>query len=299
MILSHRSYKSFRATGSALMLTVACCMSIASVFVIALTFLALSFVQNRLAVATENVSMLAAQSINAHDRVGQINNMVAAARQMVFNSRQTYIQAAAKHPEIAELSEQLLNESRAGARLVESEKQRRLSSTLGEIRSRTSSVAEKNIRTSLQLPWLICGQPTIADLNVGYVRGTETNVAAPVGNAELMALDAPYIDAKTNLYLGNISLPLPGADSDLSFELSSLAPPVIDTLAPARVLTNDSFQSILPLVKDGQPAIGYCKYFPSAVRITSCVELQNSLIGNTTQMAASTTAATNGACPMP
>lgn len=290
----------FRDAGSAFLLTMAALVGIVFVLVIAFTFYGIFFAQRRLGERAEVATLTGSRCLNIGDRAGQINNILAASRQLMFDSRQTYDDMAAHHPEVLPLAKHLLDESRQGAALVISERQRVLSFTLADVRDWAKATGGHGQRSEFVLPWARTADLSLDGLDVGYVKGIDSNVKAPLGNPGLLAIDQKYIDPTANLYYGNVSLSLPAPDSDLIFKISSLPAPVNGTVAPARLLGNELFMPTKSLIKSGQTEIGSCDHLPSALRLTARVTFQSSLGAKTAQaIVVSTTATTNGASPMP
>src|SRR5262249_50726663 len=78
--------------GSTLLLVTASLLTVVFVLALGLSVYAIAFAQQRLEQSDENLAMHAAELMNKGDRSGQMNNMVAASRELVFNSRITYQQ---------------------------------------------------------------------------------------------------------------------------------------------------------------------------------------------------------------
>src|SRR5271163_4796586 len=78
------------------------------------------FAHQKLQEQTENMAMEAVQNFNSVDRGGRMNDIVAACRELVFNSRKVYTIAAAakKYMVFAPLANQYLEESRDSALFV-------------------------------------------------------------------------------------------------------------------------------------------------------------------------------------
>src|SRR5271170_5605314 len=74
--------------------------------------------QQKLEERTENICMVAARSLNADDHAGQMNNLVAASRELVFNSRNTYEYVANNNRTYRVLAAKLLDQAREGASAI-------------------------------------------------------------------------------------------------------------------------------------------------------------------------------------
>jgi len=199
---------------------------------VASTFWCAPIMENDLAVQTDRLNLILASYLNKDDRQGRLNNMLAASRQLVLISRLNYNEAIDNCPVIAPFATRLLEEAREGAKLVGKERNQIHDLILADVKTLT----EENTRRAdiyplkddavFLLPWLRCHRLSIESLTLGYVEGINSNVQATKTNPELMAIDKRFIDANTGLYYANISLPLPGPDSDLKFELSSVTAPI-------------------------------------------------------------------------
>ena len=246
-------------------------------------------------------NMIASRFLNMSDGAGQMNNMVAASRELVFSSREMQETIAESHPEMLPLATKLIGESRDGAKFVSDERGRLLQSTLADVRDWAKGFGNGDQAEKLQhmLPGIDTSELSLVNLDAGSISDIDSNVNAPVGNADLMKLDRKFINPRSSLYYGNITLSLPKPDDDLTFKLSSLPAPVKGTIAPERLLDNDLFRSTLLLVQDGQPKSGSCDQIPSALSLTARVKFQSSLgVKTKQQLVVRTTAATNGAAPM-
>jgi len=268
---------------------------------VAFTFHSLFYAHRSLTERVEFDNMIASRLLNISDGAGQINNMVAASRELVFSSRELEESIAQVHPEILPLAIKLVDESRDGAKFVSNQRGCLLQSTLADVRDWAGRFGKGDQAQKLPflLPWVDTSGLSLVNLDAGCVSGIDSNVYASLGNADLMKLDRKLINPGSNLYYGNITLSLPAPDDDLVFKLSALPAPVNGAIAPERLLAIGSFRSTLQLVRDGQPTLGSCDQIPSALSLTARVKFQSTFGVNTNQLlVVRTTAATNGAAPM-
>ena len=200
------------------------------------------------------------------------------------------------------LAQHYLDESRQGAQLISSEQKRILATTLADLRSLVKTASEQRNQTLLLLPWVHIKGLSIPDLEVGYKTQSESNVAAPLGNVDLLSFDREnkLVDQDTNLYYGNVHLKLPVPDDDLDFKLSSLPAPVEETVSPARIESGGDFITVLRIVDNGKSTIGACEYLPSATRVTFAQTFTSCLAMKIDQpIATRVCGTTNGASPLP
>jgi hypothetical protein len=112
-------------------------------------------------------------------------------------------------------------------------------------------------------------------------------------------LSQKYVDQTSHLYYGNLALSLPDPDSDLTFKVCPLPAPVKGTIAPARLASNDAFQSTFALVKSEKIKSGQCDQLPTAARLNVIINLKGLDTQVTQPMFITSTAASNGGCPRP
>jgi hypothetical protein len=293
-----------RKRGSTLFLTLAVTMLVILVFTLGFTFYSFFTAQRQLEEKLQLVAMLAAQQINANDRFGQINNMTAAARQLLFNSRSECNAAASIHPEILPLANALAEEAAAGGELVLEERTASLKGIVADVRSSVGKAKAGSFAKdySVELPWLHRGDVTLDACVLGSSSSMDSNVAAPLGDELLASEDKKYIDSKAKLYTGNVKLPLPEPDKKLDFRVSSLDAPVQGTIAPLRLIANNDFRQLfnLDVGSDKPVSINPGDYIPADLQLRAHQRVQIKFpIQAEEAIGATVTAVTNGASPMP
>src|SRR5262249_22057884 len=153
-----------------------------------------------------------AVTLNYNDRIGQMNNLVADARELVFNSRATYKHARNNFPQMMDLTDRLLLESREGADIVENGRRELTTLILQEVQTSSRDTNQSgSLGQNVTLPWAISKSAQVLDVKVGSIKEVESNVLAPYGNDDLLDLDtrSGYIDPTTHLYYGQKILKLP------------------------------------------------------------------------------------------
>jgi hypothetical protein len=268
----------------------------AALFTVFISFFAQHDLQNR----AEKFGLQIARDLNVCDHSGQMNNVVLSSRELVYNSRTMQQDMAAINSPFEPLASQFLEESRDGAKQVEKERRHLIDLTIYQIKCGALASASERAGPDAILPWLHMGKSSVLSLNLGYVAGTSSNVLVTEGVNELRAFDqeSKSFDAKTGLYFGNQVLKLPSPDNDLTFTISILAPPVKNTVSPARLLSASSFRSTFCLIKDSAYQPGSCQFMPSSVLLNESQELTSTLgpvIHDS--LSAGTTAVSNGGCP--
>jgi hypothetical protein len=263
------------------------------------------FTQQRVGERAEKGAMQAARLMNNSDRAGQMNNMLVAARELVFNDRSTYVAVVSDYPDLQPMAKRFLDESKESAEFMIAERERLVKVTMTDLATFTTKC---NGDTTDQghfglpgVPWIKTDMPAISDLKLGYMKNVDSNVQSPDGNPALLDFDLSqkYVDQTSHLYYGNQALSLPDPDSDLKFKVCPLPAPVKGTIAPARLASNHTFQSTYELVKAGQISRGQCDQLPTAAELNVIINLKGLDTQITQPMIMTSTAASNGGCPRP
>lgn len=236
--------------------------------------------QKRVQSQAEELALSMATFLNKDDLTGQMNNMVQCARELVFAGRNTYHDIANHHPRMKPMALQLAQEAREGAQLIESERRELVRYSVGALNKMVKNNSVSDSRPVFKLPWLSTYQAAIYALDAGYIERVHSNVRAPEANPELKHYDieSKFLDVKTDLYLANINARLPSPDDDLNFKLCSLPPPVRNTVAPARLTSNNAFKSLAKLVDQGQWVGRSCDQLPSAVNLVLAMQVTSDAI---------------------
>jgi hypothetical protein len=246
---------------------------------------------------TDSVALQAASVLNAHDRAGQMNNLVARCRELVYTSRETYDEAAANLRHLEPLARQLLDESRQSAHLVEAERARLCQQELDELKRIAVESASGEVVSTVS--GITTKSPQITTITVGHIEGIPSNVEVSKGVPELFQRDmaAGLIEPRSGLYNGNINAKLPGVDTDLDFRISSLPAPVKGTIAPARLATASVFRQTGQAV--GESQVGRVEQLPSAVQVKFNMKVSAAGDKKGNDVALGVTAVSNGAQPSP
>ncbi|MBX9938336.1 MAG: hypothetical protein K2Y32_03755 [Candidatus Obscuribacterales bacterium] len=208
----------------------------------------LFFEHNRLQASANEVALAGARKLNEFDRLGQMNNMLARSRQLVFEGRRQLEEANEKYPGIAALAGELLDESHDSAVLLESQR-----SLLNVVARSEASIAvqhkfdEVKGSYAMFLPWMKVEAPELAGYQCGRCNGVESNVELIGTLSGLTSFDKEqgYVVGELHpYYKGHINAKLSGPDSDLDFKISSLAATVKSSTPPARIILPGNFLSI-------------------------------------------------------
>jgi hypothetical protein len=293
------SANSYRLRGSMLVMVAWCTVVLVLLFALALSIQYYFASDKNLQFTADQLAMTTALNLNYNDHIGQMNNLVANSRELVFNSRVSYNNSAENCPHLTGLANRFLAEARQGADFVEQARQGLVAITLTNIRTSLQTQA-KNIQNIGVLPWSKATMPEIVNVRLGSFKDVESNVLAPTGNDQLLKLDTKsgYIDSASNLYYGNASLHLP-EDPDKNFYLTSLSAPVNGVIAPAKLTSPENFLRSLDLIKNGKTEHAVtCQQLPTAVQIDMQTNVKNLVVIDITNgLTVNATVATNGAYP--
>jgi hypothetical protein len=210
----------------------------------------------------DRLALEAAAKFNEGDQASRMNHLLVQSRDLIFRSRQTCEITAEAQPfnHLQPLAFKLLEQSRAGSRLLERERERLVAVRLAEVKKRL----ESDCLSASGLGQI--GGETLDIVDVGTINGFSSGVSSAAVKGELKADDLRqrYIDKKTGLYLGEINAKLPNEDGDLSFKLCGL-PATAKQGALQKVV---DYKSYAVLLKDGAEVPFKCEQMPSVVRVT-------------------------------
>lgn len=254
--------------------------------------------QNKGELKAEQTAVDMAKILNEGDRVGQLNNVVARSRELVYLSRLSENQAAQKKLDNWEpLARFLVDEARAGSVLVEAERKNQIEVSRKNIKF---FIDKYNLNTkndpTFRMPFFHTWDAEINDATLGSVAKCESNVLNTDIYPELREYDEQqrYFQKGSNLYMGNINARLPVPDNDLDFKLASLPAPVEKTIAPARLINGSVFKPGAEVYKDLKTINKPMEHIPTAVSIIERIWV-TAMSSDEQQMAVGAAASANGA----
>lgn len=289
---SNSSRRMRHSRGSVLVLAMVVIGLLAVSLLIGYSYGGLFFEHNRLQASANEMALAAARKLNDKDRIGQMNNMIARNRQLVFSGRQQLDECKEKVPGLASLAEELLDESRDSAKTLEAQRKQLSIVAKKEAKQAMEKKFEEINKTyAMYLPWMKVEEPLLAGWQCGRVVNTESNVEVLKNISELESYDLEQSYATTagmKLYKHDIDAKLPSADSDLSFKIAALSAPVMKTVAPARIILNANYDSV---VGDNLPSACRVKVWlpvgtglgPNATSKMSCIGAASATGGSTQQ----------------
>lgn len=276
-------------SGNMLFLSILGFLTIVGGLMVGVSFLNILFVQNQAQKFADEAALAGAVTLNDSNRIGQMNDMVARSRQLIFTSRLVTELAPSTTPDLQQLAGQFLDEDRQSAIDLEKERARL------QLLCRVEAIKAINTRLTQQTslyrnlaPWLRMNIPHVNSVEFGSVRNTDSNVQALKGVEDLYLYDKSkqFIDKSCMLYWGNIDAKLPEEDNDLTFKLSPLSAPVNNKISPARLALADVFRA----------QVG--NQLPSATKLILSAEAEaGAFATGTNTVQATSVATTNGATP--
>jgi hypothetical protein len=212
-----------------------------------------------------------ATNLNKNDRIGELNEIEEASRELVFLSRQDCDKSSTDETKsMARMCDQLLDEARTGQALVESERKNQVAQINAEV---LDAVALYNRKRNQQNNFAFLGlktyDPEILRVDLGAIKGVNSNVKGLDAIPDLWALDSfkSYVDPKTKLYKSNIPVKLPYPDTDLEFKFASLPACVGKTIAPARNTNSNVFVPYGTIYDNGKIKTTAITQVPSAIQV--------------------------------
>ncbi len=242
-----RTKKSRTDSGNMLVLGSVVMALVGLMMMIGYSYGGLVFTHNRLQGSADEIALAGARKLNEGDRIGQMNNMIARSRQLVFESRLQRDKVATEYPQLVTIAQQLLDESRDTA--IELEVERQHLKTLAQneaIIAMEKKFDQVKGTYPMSLPWMKVSSPQLVRMYLGRLENVECNVEQLKNIPELETWDNEQNYIKNSpglkLYHKNCKAALPDAEADLKFYLCSLAPPVEKTVSPAHIALTKAFE---------------------------------------------------------
>ncbi len=245
----------------------------------------LFLVHTNLGSRADQVGLQAALMLNKGNRIGEINEMTAHSRELVYTCRQTHNTISQRYRHLEPLASKLMEEARRGAKLVAEERQFLSGTLTEELRSAMGQESRKAVEAGTSNMVLFeLKKNGIDRIELGYVSDIPSNAVCPVAVPELRRLDKEksLMLGASDFYRGNVSAPLPLPDADLNFEFASLPPMIKNSISQARLISSNDFVKQLEIrinqstaaaeeEKEGKKFQQQSFCLPSAVRVVSTV----------------------------
>ncbi len=212
-----------------------------------------------------------ATKLNMADRVGGVNLLEEASREIVFVSRQNCNRCADLDlPQLNALSNLLLERARQGHSLIECERQNQIAAICKEAQAAARHYnKEKSGKSSLSFFDLNYLEPEILRVDLGCISAVDSSVRDLNVIPELSEHDISkgYVNQKSRLYRSGLNVKLPDPDSDLDFYFSSLPAYTKNTTSPSRNTNDAVFASYGTVFTNKQTKETLPKQIPSAVHV--------------------------------
>lgn len=218
--------------------------------VVAASFAGVFFAHNRLQTASDEIALTGARKLNEFNRLGQMNELIARSRQLVYSTNQQneQVKGVGNDPLLEKFAQQLNTEVLDSAASLD--KERHDLTTLAQLEAKREMQAKfDQLKDSynMRLPWLTVETPNLVSMNTGKIQGLDSNAKVLAGISELSEQDnkSNYVNKGKQIGLyraeSDATLPIPNSPH---FRFSPLPAPVANNLAPARTALPDAFTSI-------------------------------------------------------
>jgi hypothetical protein len=239
----------------------------------------------------ELLSLSMACKLNANDHGGKLNGLAQKSRTLVSTDRLLCDEIYGRRiTNLESIANQLLEESRSGAKLLEETRQKQVGNKLDEIRAFALAAAKERDPTLTY---------RIRSIEVGTIRELHSSAKDEAPEAvQDFDLRSGYVNNRSGLLRGHTDARLPGNDSDLSFKFSPLPAPNDSSGFQTNLAPEHLFVPTAVIWRDGKPVPSKCEYLPPAVRLEivsgSTLPSPSALKG---PVVTSCVARTNGASP--
>lgn len=235
------------------------------------TFNTLLFQHSSAQDKADSLALSLAASINENDRIGQLNQLQACSRELIFESRQQFDQCRENDLDFLQpLCAELLSESRRGQSLLEQERKNQIKVICTKLQEQ-AGISNKisDCRNPFKLICLSTSEAQIWKIEVGKLKKLQSSVKCGISAPELESFDKKqqYCMFKSRLYKSGTNARLPGADGDLDFIFTALPARVESICAPARNVNQDAFVYEGTIFDDREEKAAVLKNIPTAVRV--------------------------------
>jgi hypothetical protein len=243
---------------------------------------------------TDGLCLAAAVELNAGDKIGKINNLVADSRQLVDLTRQFEDDCEEQHSPLGALASELDLESSAGARIVESERVTMQRLTIEHVQRILRSASTNR---DLPGPLRQAESTGVKECHVGWNCLPLSNVVANKWNERLFQEDVHlnFIEPLECLYRAKLDLRLPDQRERISFLLSPIWRSHATGSNQAALARSDLSKNETAIVQSFQEKPVSLDFFPTTVRLTARADLRTPLFVQLVQLEATSTAISNGA----
>lgn len=217
-----------------------------------------------------------ANAMNAGDRIGQMNELVEASREIVHVSQKQLEEYPPKELDLlAGLASQLDEEARAGQLAVDRERRNQIYLINHDLQQLAfkHNMSEESAR-AVCLGWLRARCPQVVRVEAGRIVGVDSNIKCLQVLPELDGYDNArgYLAAGSRLLKGGVNARLAPPNAGLEFKFAAVPAFVGKTCAPVRNVNSDVFQRLGTICDAGSLKAIEMDDIPSAVQIHCTME---------------------------
>lgn len=266
-----------QSSGKMLILVALVVVLISFFFIVGILFMTLLSQHSRSQYNVDALALNLAKILNEHDRVGQMNQMVARNRELVYTTRQDMImceQQGLGHLE--PLQQQLLDEAYYAHDEIESERLHQIDLVSKELMKATRDYNNHRNGNSISIfPWLRTFEPEIARVDVGCIKNVQSNVRDNAVIEELLEFDSQknYVEPGSSLFRANVNAKLPEPDEKLDYKFSALPALVENTTAPPRVANLEMFEQYPIVIREKNQPSRANDRMPHAVKLFTSMDV--------------------------
>ena len=222
-------------------------------------------------------TLSSAKQINDGDKVGQMNQLTIRSRELVFTSRQRLDSCREEDfTYLSPLCERLYEDAIEGHRLAVAERRRMREDVVADLLRAVDSYNRGRSGASVSLfPWLKTYEPEIVSVEVGRIKGVESNIVALPAVQELFYHDTMEgnIQDGSRLFKAGRELSLPAPDDGLMFRLDAIPAYVLGTAAPPRLANPEVFEPVASIYQKGRKVTYDKDSIPCSIRVISDMEV--------------------------
>lgn len=262
-----------------LMFALMACLSLVSLFA----------TQYRLQKCAETLALTRAASQNEENKIGIINKMMVRSRNMIWQAAESKRKARDNFPQLLNLAEQVLDESKNSRDGMYSSKTQVANNMNVDDDSWQSLVQEMKGSFKMDLPWLSISILDNPSYQVGSLKESGSNVRLEMAEEEIEQndLDHNLVYPNSKLFKGNIDAVLQDEESGTkSFHLSALPADFAGISSQAHLISADQFD---PMAAP--------QYLRAACQVTLSVDIICPLIGQKQKLVARGFAVSGGGLP--
>jgi hypothetical protein len=267
------------------------------VIIIGLGFYIILSEQKQAQIQCDDIAIDLAKSLNAQNRIGQMNDTIEHTRELIYISRANLNMANDSMPAYANLADLLLTESVAASSMVEKERRNQIDLAVNNCRETVKKLRHTRTEAGNWLmPWFIENQLYINNVQL-VTSNNLSNITSPAIIKDLYKFDLEkhYIEKNSKLYCGNINARLPPPDLKLDFYFSTLPACIENTISPVRLANQDDFVTSALIFDDkDEKKFNKPEQLPEGVRVLGNMIIHTDNKKGRFNIAASSTATAPG-----